>query len=172
MLAGAAFAQGKSGEQISRQLKALKADKAFGLNYDKGSDVSKIYGFGENFDEASRYKLDFFRFGLAFFFAGRTLAAAPDSYTMTFQAGGKKPLFAASHALKFTIDKVVLDIGEARYVGKDIEYLNFKLSREQLSKIAKGKDVRAKIGDFEFTLKPEHIKMFANLLALSDPSTL
>ena len=172
MLAGAAFSQGKSSEAILKQLKTLKADKTFGLNYDKGSDVSKIYGFGENFAEASRYKLEYFRFGLAFFFPGKTLASAPDAYVLTFQAGGKKPLFAASHALKFTIDKENLDIGEARYVGKDIEYLNFKLTRGQLSKIAKGKIVRVKIGDAEFALTPEHIKMFANLLALSDPSAL
>ena len=46
-----------------------------------------------------------------------------------------------------------------------------KLTREQLSKIAKGKDVKLKIGDIEFKLTPEHIKMFANLLALSDPAS-
>lgn len=171
-LSGAAFSQGKTDEAMSKQLKALKADKTYGLNYDKDSNVSKIYGFGENFDEAKRYKLEFFRFGLAFFFPGRTLVAAPDTYNLTFQAGGKKPVFAASHALKFTIDGTDLDLGEARYVGKDIEYLNFKLTREQLTKIAKGKDVRAKFGAAEFAFKPEHIKMFANLLALSDPATL
>jgi hypothetical protein len=172
MLAGAAFSQGKSSEALAKQLKTRKAEKVFELNYDKNSDVSKIYGFGQSFAEASRYKLEFFRFGLAFFFPGKTLASAPDWYALTFQAGGKKPLFAASHALKLTIDKEDLDIGEARYATKDIEYLNFKLTREQLSKIARGKIVRAKIGDLEFTLTPEHIKMFADLLALSDPSAL
>lgn len=171
-LSGAAFSQGKTDEAMQKQLKALKADKTFGLSYDKDSNFSKLFGFGESFDEAKNYKLEYFRFGLAFFFQGRTLASAPDSYTLTFQAGGKKPVFAASHALKFTIDGTDLDLGEARYVAKDIEYLNFKLTREQLAKIAKGKNVKAKIGAAEFALKPEHIKMFANLLALSDPSSV
>ena len=172
MLAGAALAQGKSSEAMAKQLKTLKADKTFALNYDKSSDVSKIYGFGESFAEAGRYKLEFVRFGLAFFFAGKTLASAPDSYTLTFQAGGKKPLFAGAHRLTLTIDNTDLDLGEARYVSKDIEYLNFKLTREQLSKIAKGKVVRAKLGDLEFALTAGHIKMFADLLALSDASAL
>jgi hypothetical protein len=170
MLAGAAFSQAKSDEAISKQLKTLKADKIYALTYDRDSNVSKIFGFSENFDEAKRSNLSFFRFGLAFFFPTRTLTVAPDSYVLTFQAGGKKPVFASSHVLKFTIDNETLDLGDARYVGKDIEYLNFKLTREQLSKIAKGKGVKLKIGDVEFTLKPEHIKMFSDLLVLSDPT--
>jgi hypothetical protein len=172
LLAVAAFAQGKSGEAISKQLKALKADKIYSLNYDKASDTSKIYGFSENFDDAARSNLAFFRFGLAFFFPKQTLLTAPDTYVLTFQSGSKKPFFAQSHSLKFTVDKEDLDLGEARYVAKDIEYLNFKLTREQLSKLAKGKDVRMKIGTLELALKPEHIKMFANLLAVSDPNAL
>jgi hypothetical protein len=171
MLAVAAFSQGKTSAEMTKQLKALKAEKTYALVYDKASDVSKIYGFSENFDEAGKYKLDFLRFGLAFFFAGQTLKASPDSFNLTFQADGKKPQFAASHSLKFTIDGETLDLGDARYVGKDMEYLNFKLTREQLAKIAKGKNVRAQIGAAEVALKPEHIKMFANLLALSDSAS-
>jgi hypothetical protein len=172
ILTGIALSQTKSAEAISKQLKTLKADKIYSLTYDKGSNNSKIYGFGENFDEAKRNDLSFLRFGLAFFFAGTALSAAPDSYNFTFQAEGKKPVFAASHALKFTIDGEALDLGDARYVNKDMEYLNFKLNREQLSKIAKGKDVKAKIGAIEVKFTPAHIKMFADLLALSDPATL
>ena len=172
MFAVTAFSQGKSNQAIQKQLKDLKAEKIFSLNYDKSSDVSKILGFGESFSESKRYKLEYFRFGLAFFFVGQTLSTAPDTYLLTFQASGKQPKFAQSHALKFTIDNETLDLGDARYVGKDVEYLNFKLTREQLTKIAKGKNVRIKIGDAEFAFTPEHIKMFANLLTLSDPSTV
>jgi hypothetical protein len=171
-LSGIALSQTKSADAISKQLKALKAEKIYSLTYDKGSNNSKIYGFGENFDEAKASKLLFLRFGLAFFFAGNALSTKADSYTLTFQAEGKKPLFAASHALKFTIDGEALDLGDARYVNKDMEYLNFKLNREQLSKIAKGKDVKAKLGAIELKFTPAHIKMFADLLALSDPATI
>lgn len=172
MFAGAAFSQGKSGKTIQKQLKDLKADKIFSLSYDKASDMSKILGFSEIFDESKRYKLEYFRFGLAFFFAGQTLSTAPDTYLLTFQASGKQPKFAQSHALKFTIDNETLDLGDARYAGKDVEYLNFKLTRDQLAQIARGKNVRIKIGDAEFVFTPAHIKMFADLLALSDPSAV
>ncbi|MDQ6787316.1 MAG: hypothetical protein M3033_10965, partial [Acidobacteriota bacterium] len=76
--------------------------------------------------------------------------------------------------LAFTIDNEVLDLGVARYGNKNegIEYLNFKLTREQLAKIANGKNVQIKIGSAEFNVKPEQIKMFANLLALSDPLSI
>jgi hypothetical protein len=172
IFAGIAFSQTKSAEAISKQLKTLKADKIYSLSYDKPSNNSKIYGFSENFAEAKRIDLSFLRFGLAFFFSGTALSAKPDSYTLTFQADGKKPLFATSHALKFTIDGEALDLGEARYVKKDMEYLNFKLTREQLAKIAKGKDVKAKLGAAELKFTPAHIKMFSDLAALSDPAAL
>jgi len=172
ILTGIAFSQTKSAEAISKQLKTLKADKIYSLTYDKGSNNSKIYGFSENFDEAKASKLSFLRFGLAFFFSGTARSAKADSFTLTFQADGKKSLFTTSHAVKFTIDGAALDLGDARYVDKDMEYLNFKLTREQLLKIAKGKIVKAKIGAIEVKFTPAHIKMFSDLLALSDPATL
>ena len=171
ILAGIALSQTKSADVISKQLKTLKADKIYSLTYDKPSNNSKIYGFSENFGEAKSNNLTFLRFGLAFFFSGNALSAKADSFNLTFQADGKKPVFAASHALKFTIDGETLDLGDARYVNKDMEYLNFKLTREQLSKIAMGKNISAKIGAIEAKFKPAHIKMFSDLLALSDPAT-
>lgn len=174
MSAIAAFAQSKTGEAIAKQLKTLKADKIYSLNYDKNSDASKIYGFSEDFGKEAnkRNAVESFRFGLAFFFLGQELKTAPTEYTLTFQAGTKKAKFAEAHALKFTIDNEVLDLGEARYANKNqgIEYLNFKLTREQLGKLAKGKNVSLKIGSAEYTLAPANLKMFADLFALSDPA--
>lgn len=174
MSAICAFAQSKTSAAIEKQLKTLKADKTFALNYDEKGDVSKIYGFSEDFgkEQNKRNAVESMRFGLAFFFLGRELKTAPADYTLTFQAGTKKAKFSEAHSLKFTIDNETLDLGEARYANKNqgIEYLNFKLSREQLSKLARGKTVSMKIGNADFTLSAAQIKMFADLLALSDPA--
>lgn len=173
LTAAAAFAQTKSEAALTKQLKSLKADKTFALVYDKDSDNSKIYGFSEDFgkQQTSRANLSNLRFGLAFFFQGKTLTAAPNEYVLTVQASGKKPRFADAHDLKFTIDAASLDLGDARYVGKSgVEYLNFKLTREQLGKLAKAKTVSMRVGDAEFNLSAEQMKMFADVFALSEPS--
>jgi hypothetical protein len=171
-----AFSQTKSSEAIAAQLKTLKADKIFSLNYDKNSDTSKILGFSEDFgkEQNKRNAVSSLRFGLAFFFLGKELKSAPTEYTLTFQAGTKRAKFADAHSLTFTIDDQVLNLGEARYANKNqgIEYLNFKLSREQLAKLAKGKTARMKIGNAEYTLTAAHLKMFADFYALSDPATI
>lgn len=169
-----ASAQTKNAAAIEKQLKSLKADKVFALVYDKDADNSKIYGFGADFgkEQAKRNAVESFRFGLAVFFAGKDLKTAPDEYVLTFQAGTKTAKFAEAHKLIFKIDGATLDLGDARYANKNgIEYLNFKISREQLSKLAKGKEILMKIGAAEFKLAAEHLKMFTDLYALSDPST-
>lgn len=167
-----AFSQSKSSEAIEKQLKDLKADKVFSLIYDKDSDNSKILGFSEDFgrEQDRRNDVSSFRFGLAFLFVGKNLKSVPGEYLMTFQAGTKRTKFAAAHSLKFTIDNEVLDLGDARYANKNegIEYLNFKINREQLAKLAKAKNAAMKIGNAEFTLSAAQIKMFADLFALSD----
>lgn len=69
IFAFAVFAQTKTNDAITKQLKTLKADKTFGLNYDAASDTSKILGFSEDFgkEQTARNKLLSFRFGLTFF---------------------------------------------------------------------------------------------------------
>ena len=170
-----AFSQTKSAAAIEKQLKNLKADKVFALNYDAAGDNSKVYGFGADFgkEQDKRNAVESFRFGMAFNFAGKDLKTAPTEYLLTFQAQTKRAKFAEKHNLTFTIDGEPLDLGAARYANKNegIEYLNFKLNREQLSKLAKGKEISMKIGDAEFTLAAEQRKMFADLFALSDPAT-
>lgn len=97
--------------------------------------------------------------------------ASPTEFPLTFQAQSKKPVFAETHRLIFTIDGTDLDLGEARYASKNgIEYLNFKLTREQLETLARGKTISMKIGAAEFNLTADKIKMFTDLYALSDPS--
>ena len=174
MSATCAFSQTKSGAALEKQLKSLQADKIYALKYDANSDNSKVYGFGADFggEQNKRNGVESMRFGMAFNYAGGDLKTEPDEYLLTFQAGTRRAKFAEKHNLTFTIDGANLDLGAARYANKNegIEYLNFKLNREQLGKLAKGREVSMRIGDSEFKLAAEHRKMFAGLFALSDPN--
>ncbi len=174
--AAAAVSQTKNDAAMAQRLKDLKADKEFLLVYDEAGNTSKIYGFSADFgrEQNRRNQVESFRFGLAFLFAGQTLKAVPEEYLLTFQAATKRAKFADAHRLIFTVDDTPLDLGEGRYANKNegIEYLNFKLSREQLSKLARGKNVSLKIGNADYSLSAENLKMLADLLALSEPANL
>ncbi|MDQ2747169.1 MAG: hypothetical protein M3T96_07925 [Acidobacteriota bacterium] len=170
-----AFAQSKSAAAMEKQLKNLQADKVYALKYDVNSDNSKVYGFGADFgdEQDKRNAVESMRFGMAFNYAGRDLKAVPDEYLLTFQAQTKRAKFVEKHGLIFTVDGAILDLGAARYAAKSgIEYLNFKLTREQLGKLAKGREVSLQIGDAAFALSAEQRKLFADLYALSDPNSL
>lgn len=170
-----AAAQGKSSEAIGSQIKSLRAEKTLAVEFNKASNITKILAFGEDFgrNQDRANNLESFSFGTTFFFAGNVLTAAPDSFVTTFWAQGRKPMFAESHALTIVVDGESLDCGQARYArksGDPREFLNFVLPRAYLEKIAKGRDVQLKMGSAQFKFKPEHLKLFSNLLAISTPA--
>jgi hypothetical protein len=172
---GAAFGQTKSNEAIAKQIKDLKAEKNITLSYDEASKTSKIMVVGDDFgsEQDKRAGVEALNFGMAFFYPGKALTTAPGEINFTFWVLTKKPKFAASHAWTATIGSETLDLGDARYVSKpkeNMEYLNFKISRANLEKIAQGKDVKLKLGDSELKFTPEHLRTFANLLKISDPT--
>lgn len=175
VLSIAALAQVKSNAAISNQIKSLKAEKYLELNYDKPSNFTKIMAFGEDFgrDQDKSNGLSSFSFGMTFNYLGDQLQVRPESFILTFWAKSGKPKFAASHALKVTVDGETLDLGDARYATKarekDMEYLNFNISRENLKKIAGGNSVQMTIGNAQFKFTSEHMKLFRNLLTISDP---
>lgn len=168
---GAAFGQSKSNEAIANQIKDLKAEKNITLSYDEASKTSKIMVVGENFasDDAKRAGVEAINFGMAFFYPGKALSNAPEEINFTFWVLTKKPKFAASHAWTATVGNETLDLGDARYVSKpkeNMEYLNFKISRTNLEKIAKSSDAKFKLGDVELKFTAEHLRTFANLLKI------
>lgn len=172
-----AAAQSKSNETISKQIKTLKAEKVFALSYDESAATSKLMVTAGNFDdgEAKKAGLQAMNFGMAFFYPGKTLTSTPDPINLTFWVLTKKPRFSEAHNLTVTANGETLDLGDARYVSKpkeNMEYLNFQISRANLEKIAKaGGEVKLKIGTNEFKFTPEHLRIFANLLTLSDPAS-
>ena len=168
------FTQTKSNEAVSSQIKSLKAEKILILDYDKSSNSTKIMAFGEDFgrEQNKPNNLSKFSFGMMFNYAGNTLSYTPESFVTTFWAEGKKAGFAASHALTITIDGENVELGEARYAtksGDNREFLNFNFPREVLEKIVNGKNVQMKLGNTNFKFTPEHLKLFAGLLAISSP---
>jgi hypothetical protein len=169
-----ASAQSKSNDAISTQIKALRADKTFTLSYDESGKTSKLMVVAENFSdhEAHEVGIQAMNFAIGFFYPGKELSNAPDPIMLTFWVLTKKPRFSQDHSLMITLGDENLVIGQARYVAKpreNMEYLNFQITREQLDKIAMQSDVKFRLGSEEFTFIKEHLRDFANLLIISDP---
>src|SRR5215213_7327340 len=80
------LAQSKSNEAIAKQIKDLKADKSITLTYDEAGKTSKITVTGEDFgkEQDKRAGVEAMNFGLAFFYPGKALTAAPDEIAFTF----------------------------------------------------------------------------------------
>jgi len=164
----------KSNDAIQKQIKSLKADKQIVLSYDKASNASKIMATAGNFadSEAKKAGIQAMNFGMAFFYIGQSLAAPPDTINLTFWVLTKKPVFAASH--RWTMPGAggnPLDLGDARYAAKaeeNMEYLNFKLSRTDLEKIAASTHPKFKLGDKDLTFTPEELQLIKNFLAVAD----
>ena len=170
-----AIAQPKSLETAARQLKSLKADTRITINHDPASGSGRIMYVAENFSDsqASKAGIRAMNFAAGFFFAGNELSTAPDPVKLTFWAKSKKPRFAGSHSFTVYVSGDVLELGEARYAAKaatGMEYLNFELSREVLSKIANSSNVRFTLGSHEFTFTAGQLKGLAALLLVSDPA--
>lgn len=172
-----ALAQTKSNDAIEKQIKTLKVEKTITLSYDESGGTSKIFVIGEDFgrDQDNRAGLNGFSFGMAFFYPGKTLNAAPDEIALTFWVQSKKPTFGESHNLTVFANGEILDLGNARYVSRErekTEYLNFKISRENLIRISNSTATKLKIGNAEFQFTSEHLKVFAALVKISDPQIL
>lgn len=110
-------------------------------------------------------------FASGFFFVGESLAAAPERMQFTFWVMSKKPRFAAAHELEFIAGSESILVGAARYAAKparNMEYLNYEISRTDLEKIAKQTRVIAKIGAYDFQLTRHQLKSLADLLLITD----
>lgn len=161
----------KSNDAIAAQIKSLKADKTITLTYDAPSNTSKIMVRADNFldSEANKAGIQAMNFGMAFFYTGTVLQTPPETINLTFWVLTKKPQFAAANKWIVTLTPDVLDFGDARYAakpGESMEYLNFKISRAVLAKIAAGTGVKFRLGTADFTFTAAHIAIFKNLLAI------
>lgn len=167
-------AQTKTVEAIEKQVKNLRLAQTK-LTYNPDSNMSKIMTVADDFgyEQDKAAKVQGFNFGMAFFFQGKALTAAPPEINLTFWVKTDKPRFAENHHLTVFAGNETLDLGDARYAAKpneNMEYLNFKFSPETLSKIGNSPEARLKIGDAEFNFLPSHLKILSGIVKIADPS--
>ena len=165
-------AQTLSNETITNRIRAERADKTITLTSDPASKTSKIMAVSDNFvnSEASRAGLLAMNFAIGFYYPGEELKDSPETFQLSFWVLTKKPRFAAGHDMTVVLPDEMLVIGSGRYVSKprdEIEYLNFEVSRENLTKIAAQTETRFKLGDHDFTFTRSQMKLLADLLTVT-----
>jgi hypothetical protein len=166
-----AAAQSKSNAAISKQIKKLNIEKSVSLSFD--GNTSKIMAVSENFGdrEVSRAGAQAMNFAIGFFYPGDELKESPDPVLMTFWVLTKKPRFAEIHNVTFLGggESVVYD--NIRYAAKareDMEYINCKITRADLRKMIANPDARVRLGDAEFRLSPQQVKLISEVLEISE----
>lgn len=169
ILATCASAQ-KSIDAIAKQIRELKVERSVTATYDEGGKTSKIMVVAENFGEDSTRAagVEAMNFGMAFFFPGKSLDAPPAEFNLTFWVMNKKPRFARSNGWQAVVGESTIDLGEPRYVARaseSMEYLNFKISPENLEKIANSEG-KFTLGGVAMRFTPEHLRIFKALLKI------
>lgn len=169
-LSVAAHAQ-RSNDAIQKQIKTLKAEKQITLTFE--GNTSKVMVISDNFadSEAKTAGIQAMNFGVAFFYPGQTLTVSPEEFNFAFWVLTKKPQFANGSRLVVKLPDGDLDLGDSRYAGKpgeNMEYLNFKIKREDMKKIAAGSKVKFSLGQREFTFTASQLTALSNLMAVSD----
>jgi len=162
-----------SNEAFQGRINSVHAGKNITLTFDAVSNTTKIMAVSENFskDEAGRSGILAMNFAIGIIYPGNNIVKSPDSYLLTFWVMSKKPRFGASHSLTIALRDEMLVIGSARYAAKpreQMEYLNFEMSRENLMKVAGQTEVRFQLGDEQFTFTPSQMKLFADLLQITE----
>ena len=171
LLTISAFPQAKSNDAITKQIKKLNTEKSITVSYD--GNTSKVMAVAENFGDrdVSRVGVQAMNFAMGFFYAGDTLKEAPDPIMLTFWILSKKPRFADVHNVTFIVGSENLVYDNIRYAAKareDMEYINCKITRTDLEKMVNGQDVRVKLGEAEFKLLPQQVRLMSQVLDISN----
>ena len=166
----AAYSQAVTNEVLQTRINSAHAENNIALTFEQDSKTTKVMAVSENFskDEVGRSGILAMNFAIGCFYPGEVFLKSPDSFLLTFWVLAKKPRFGANHALTVTLRDEVLVIGSAQYSPKpreQMEYLNFEISRESLTKIANHSAFRlvaillvARIRSAEEGFVPTHTK--------------
>ena len=170
LLAISVFSQSKSNDAIAKQIKKLNTEKSITVSYD--GNTSKVMAVAENFGDrdVSKVGIQAMNFAMGFFYAGDSLKEAPDPIMLTFWVLTKKPRFADVHNVTFIVSGETIVYDNIRYAAKareDMEYINCKITRADLEKMINGPDVRVKLGDAEFKLLPQQLRLMSQVLDIS-----
>ncbi|MEP7149292.1 MAG: hypothetical protein ABI857_10445 [Acidobacteriota bacterium] len=162
-----------SNDLFRDRIKTVHGGKNITLAFDAVSGTSKIMAVSENFskDDASRAGVLAMNFAIGHIYPGESIVKSPESFVLTFWVLSRKPRFGSNHAMTVELRDEMLVIGSARYAAKpreEMEYLNFEVSRESLTKIANQTSVRFRLGDEEFTFTRSQMKLLADLLLITE----
>lgn len=132
-------AQSKSNSSIEQQLKASGANAT--VHFDASSKVTTLKGVAENFSDSDtkRAGARAMNFAVGALYAGDKIERSIDPLTLSFWImSGGKPRFGESQTLIATANGENSDLGSGRYTFRrdGMEYVNFSLTREQVSKLA------------------------------------
>jgi hypothetical protein len=162
----------KSNDAVQKQIKSLHGENSIYLSND--GSASKLMGIASNFDdsETKAAGIQAMNFAMAVFYQGQQIATAPDTINFTFWPMSKKPRFATSGAWLVDLPSGALNLGDYRYSAKpseNMEYLNFKIKRDDLAKIAaSGSPVKFHLAGQSLTFTQDQLRLLRNFLAVSD----
>jgi hypothetical protein len=170
----ASHAQAVANDVVQKRISAAHAENSIALTVE--GDTTKLMAVSENFskDDVNRSGILAMNFAIGLIYPGDSLTKSPDSFQLTFWVLSKKRRFGADDSLSVALKEEILVVGSARYSAKpreQMEYLNFEMSRENLTKIAAYSDVGIRIGDREFTFTRSQMRLFADLLLVTDVET-
>lgn len=191
---GIGFGQkSKSLAELEQQINTYKYKKDFYLSYN--ADYNRTYVSFHNRDEMISNgdfyatsmptppegfsRRSYFGISLGFEFQGDALTESSDDFFLSMNYSGSQFLFPSDPKLIALIDGQSIEIGKGRIgryknPGHDKvnnatgEHSAFNINREELQRIAAAKSVRLKLGNFERKLTSQQIKMFRDILNLSE----
>ncbi|HEX6279543.1 MAG TPA: hypothetical protein VFZ49_05945 [Pyrinomonadaceae bacterium] len=139
LLAVSIDAQSRSNAEIEQQLKASGASAS--VYFDANSKVTTLKGVAENFSDADtkRAGVRAMNFAIGALYAGDRIDRPIDPLMLSFWImSGGKPRFGEDQTLIAVNGPERLDLGSGRYTARrdGMEYLNFNLTRDQVSQLA------------------------------------
>jgi hypothetical protein len=164
-------AQSKSNSAIEQQLKSSGANAT--VHFDANSKVTTLKGVAENFSDSDtkRSGAKAMNFAVGALYAGDKIERPIDPLTLSFWVmSGGKARFGESQSLIATANGETLDLGSGRYTFRrdGMEYINFNLTRDQLSKLANA--ATWTLGGKQFTPTGSQKKLLRDILAATQSS--
>jgi hypothetical protein len=137
--ATAISAQSKPNSSIEQQLSASGSNAT--VNFDANSKVTTLKGVAENFTDSDtkRAGVRAMNFAVGAIYAGDKIERSLDPLTLSIwiMSGGKHR-FDEDHSLVAVMASERTELGTGRYTARrdGMEYLNFNLTREQITNLA------------------------------------
>jgi hypothetical protein len=165
VLSASLNAQSRSNTAIEQQLKSAGANAT--VHFDENSKVTTLKGVAENFSDADtkRSGAKAMNFAVGALYAGDKIERSVDPLTLSFWVmSGGKARFSESQMLS-AVGAETTDLGSGRYTFRrdGMEYINFNLSRDQITKLANATNWN--LGGKQFTPTGSQRKLLREILA-------